>query len=239
MLSDEQRIKNKEKKKKILITAVISVIGLFAVLGLVVLILSGIRNSVNDRNRKALEDAGRQRYTFAEPDYNLNIFEDDYYMQLDRHVWVFDGNSRTVITDDNYRNYAPEVNFIRQVINYIISGDYTAYNAIFTDEYLKNAGDDLREVFPMQQLYNIEAEVVEYNQRRPDGNGFARDSVIKVCYMVRNNTGTFRNDLDYNEEAWLPVVYKITTFSDASDNVIEMKVTGLMTYAKYLSGLYD
>ena len=224
MLSDEQKIKQKEKKKKILVIAVLSVIGLFVMMGLITFIASGIRNSIV----KPEAEKPRQSYIFVNPDYNLNIFEDEYYMQLNREFGVFDGNSRTVINDDNFKSYCPELNFMRHALEYVIAGNYTEYNKIFTEEYLNGAGDELREIFTMQQLYNIELEVIAYDTVRSDGGRFTTKSAIKVSYMIRNNNGTFRNDLP--EEARVPVVYLLTSETDA-DNNTEIKVTNLVKYS--------
>ena len=228
MLNNEQeRLKRQAKKKKILIIAVISVVGLFIVLGLAIFIFSAVQNHLDDQKREELNKG--QSYIYPPADYNFNIFTDEFYMnECDRNIWVNDGYTRTVITDDNQKDYPAEILFMRDVINYIISGDYTEYNKIFTDDYLKNAGDDKRERFTMQQLYNIELELIDYTETT-GGSNYA----VKVTYMIRNNNGTFRNDLDYNDDGSRPVVYMLT-----SDRNGDTKVTNLMTYLQYKSGLF-
>jgi len=228
MLSDEQRIKQKEKKKKILAVAVLAVIGLFVIMGLIFFIASGIRNS--HRNKK--DENPQQSFNFYEPDYKLDILADEKYLGLDRNVWVFDGYSKTVITDDNYRSYQPEIIFMRDVLNYLITGNYTEYNKIFTEEYLNNAGDSLRDVFTMQQLYNIELEIIAYDQSRTSSE-IITDSAVKVNYMIRHNDGTFRNDLP--EETIIPVVYLLKAATDINTGNTEIKVKDIIKY----SVMYD
>ena len=236
MLSDEQKIKQKEKKKKILIIAVISVVALFVIAGLVLLILAGIDNAKRNKEREELDALTKENLIFVEPDYNLDIFEDDYYMQLDRYYWITDGFTRTIITDENSASYSPELNFVRQMIANAIAGNYIDYNAMFTQEYLNSAGDDLREMFTMQQIHNIELEVLESNTIRAEAGEFETTSVIKVSYMIRDNNGTFRNDLE--EGAIRPIVYMLKSQTDAN-NYTQIKATGMMLHIKYQSGLYD
>jgi len=229
MTDEQELIKQKEKRKKILLIVVCVIVGIFIVFGLTVLILSGINNILKSQSEAKYEAANTRRYSYPEPDYDLNIFEDERYMAMDRSVWVSDGVARTVIKDGNLDNYEPEVQFMYNVINMIIAGDYVGYNKIFTDSYIKKAGDDLRERFTMQQLYNIELEIIDYETNKSKD---ITESVIAVSYMIRNNNGTFRNDLDYNEEAIRTVVYMLTTTGS------DIKVTDMMPLSKYTGGLY-
>ena len=231
MLNDEEMIKQREqreKRKKIFLIAVCVVIGAFVLFGLITLILSGINNYTKSQGRERIDNATRRSYIYPEPDYDFNIFEDEGYMQSDRRIWFNDGVAKTVMTDDNYKDYSIEMQFMFKVINYIINGDYEEYNKIFTDDYIKNAGNDLRERFTMQQLFEIELEYVDYIESENKTN-----SDIKVTYRIRNNNGTFRNDLDFNDAGSCPVVYKLVSDSTG------VKVTGLLTFYKYTTGLYD
>ena len=229
MLNEEAKYKQKQKRKKILIIAILAVIGLFVVIGIVTLILSAVKNHNDDVKRAALDKQGS--YNFVEPDYNLNIFDDKDYMQTDRSIHVSDGNAVTVITDKNQTDYPPEILFMRDVINYIINGDYTNYNKIFTDDYLKNAGDNLRETFTMQQLFNIQLQILSSAQ-----SGNTTTSAVEVSYEIRNNNGTFRNDFDAGYSR--PVVYKLTRTTDPASNTSVIKVTDILTLNQYSSGLY-
>jgi len=228
--AEERAAKQRElnaKRKKILAVGALSVAGILALLGILLLILSAVDSCVKDQAKADLEKNPR-RYNYVDPDYELDILEDEGYLAKDRNIWFNDGILKTVITDDNRTNYAPEVQFMYDVINTIIKGDYIAYNKIFTEDYLKNAGDDLRERFTMQQLFEIEFEYVGY---REEGN--LKYSDMMVIYRIRNNNGTFRNDLDYNDDGYIPVVYMLVT-----DQYGEIKVKNLMTRLKYSSGLY-
>lgn len=232
MLSHEEIIKQKKKRKKVLLIALGVVAGIFLLFGLIVLILSGVDAFMKNQARDSIENETKRSYVYPDPDYDYNIFEDDYYMnQTDRSVRITDGAATTVITADNYDSYSPEICFMYDVIELIIKGDYVEYNKIFTEDYIKNAGNDLRERFTMQQLFEIQLEILNYEE---SDSGSEIYSDIKVSYRIRNNNGTFRNDLDYNDDASLPVVYKLVSDSTRTN----IKVDGLLTYYKYTSGLY-
>jgi len=229
--AEERAAKQREikaKRKKILAAGVFTVGGAFVVLVAILLIFTALDEFSKNRAKAEIERNPR-RYNYVDPDYALDIFEDEGYLAKDRNIWFADGILKTVITDDNRSNYTPEAQFMYDVINTIIKGDYMAYNKIFTEDYKKNAGDDLRERFTMQQLFEIEFECVGYREE-----GKVKYTDMMVIYRIRNNNGTFRNDLDYNDEGYIPVVYMLVTDAEGS-----IKVHNLMTRLKYSSGLYD
>jgi len=230
--SQEEIILRKEKKKKILLIAVLVVIGMFLILGILTLAASGINYNIKEQQRRAAEQKTMRSFVYPTPDYGFNIFEDEKYMGLDRNVWVSDGVMRTVIKEDNKTSYSPELQFMYDVINYIINGDYTEYNKIFTESCFEGVSDEMKrlfekEQFTMQQLFEIE---LEYLHSREEGSLVYTD--IMLTYRIRNNNGTFRNDLDFEDGA-RPVVYALV-----SDRGGEIKTEKIMTYSMYLSGLY-
>jgi len=231
MLSEDEIIKQRErneKKKKILFIAVGVVVGLIVLLGIVSFILSAINDHLENRAKTEIENETRRTYIYPPADYDYDIFSDAGYLGLDRGIWFSDGVAKTVVTDDNLKQYSPEVQFMYNVINMIIKGDYVEYNKIFTANYMRTAGDDIRERFTMQQLFDIELEYVYY-----DESGSEIYSDIVVTYWIRNNNGTFRNDLDYNDAGALPVVYRLISNSEG------IKVNDLLSYYKYTSGLWN
>lgn len=233
METDEQRMLRKEKKKKLLLIIVLVIVGIFAVLGIIALVLSGINNYFKQKSIDDLEEELRTpSYIFESPNYNENIFDDAAYMRMDRDMYYKNAEVKISVTEDNYSSQPPAVQFMYDIIQHIINGEYEEYNGIFIDEYIKNAGDDLRETFTMQKLYNIEVEVLQL---------WEADNVtytdFKVGYMIKNNNGTFRNDLP--DEMSRPVVYRIMTISDVSNDIYESSVYNLLLYSKYTSGLYE
>ena len=228
LLSDEERIKQKEKRKKILVIAACGVLGAFVILGALALALPAIDGFLKDKRRSELEQMTRRTYIYPEPDYTLDIFEEPAYLSLDRNVWVSDTMVKTVITYDNYDEYPEEMQFMYDVVNMIIRGDFIEYNKIFTADYVKKAGSALKERFTMQQLFEIEIEYADFGEL--DNDIIYYD--IMLTYRIRNNNGTFRNDLDVNDDGSLPVVYKVITDGRS------MKVADVLTHVQYSSGLY-
>jgi len=225
MHSEEEIIKQRERKKKILKASAGVIIGVFVLFVILVLVLSGIDGCMKNQRRAEIDSLTRWDYIYPDPDYDYNIFEDDAYMATDRQVWFSDGVMKTTIAEDDY--ISAEIKFMCGVIELIINGDYEEYNKIFTDAYIRSAGGDWRERFTMQQLFNIELEYVDV---RESGNVLYSD--IMLTYRIRNNNGTFRKDLDVNDGI-LPVVYSLVT-----DSAGVIKVAGVLTYVKYSTGLY-
>jgi len=232
MLSQEEIIRRKEKKKKILMIAVLAVVGMFLVLGIATLVLSGINNSIKAQHMSGYDQDLMKSYVYPPADYGFNIFDDETYMGLDRNVWISDGAVRTVMSETNKVNYADELQFMYDVLNFIINGDYVEYNKIFTEDCFDDASDAVKRIFQkdrftMQQLFEME---LEYLQRYEQNNQAYTD--VKVTYRIHSNNGTFRPDLDF-EDGSRPVVYTLAAEGDA------FKVSKLLTYSMYLSGLYD
>jgi len=232
MLSREEIMIRKEKKKKILMIAVLAVVGMFLILGIATLVLSGINNSIITQHMSDYDQDLMKSYVYPPADYNFNIFDDETYMGLDRNVWISDGAVRTVMSESNKANYAFELQFMYDVLNYIIEGDYTEYSKIFAEDCFDDASDATKRIFQkerftMQQLFDIE---LEYLQTYEQANQSYTD--IKVTYRINSNNGTFRPDLDF-EDGSRPIVYTLAAERDGT-----FKVSRLLTYSMYLSGLY-
>jgi hypothetical protein len=229
MLSHEELVRQKEKRKKILLIGVCVIAGIFLLLGIALIILEAVRNHLDEQERTVIRQRTAQRYVFATPDYDFNIFEDDRYLALDRNVWFNDGNMRTVIDEGNKTTYAPQLQFMYDVIYYIKNGDYIEYNKIFDEDFFPNADEEVRrlferERFTMQQLFEIELEYMEIND-----TGSLLYTDIRLTYRIRNNNGTFRNDLDINDGA-RAVVYMLVT-----DRQGEITAEKLLTQEQYSS----
>ena len=231
---DEEEIIKKreirEKRKKLVLISIGAVIGIFILIGLITFILSAIDNNNKSKTRDREEKILNRTNEYPEPDYDYNIFDDDLYMILDRGVWFNeDGVAKTVMTEKNLKSYPVEAQFMYDVVNLIINGDYEEYNKIFTDDYIKKAGDDLRERFTMQKLFEIEIEYIDYGQL---GNQDYWD--IQLTYRIKDNDGTFRNDLKFNDDGARPVIYRLV-----SDNKTGLKVSNVLTKGQYNSGAYN
>jgi hypothetical protein len=230
--SNEERIKKLEKKKKILKIAVLTVIGAFAALVALSFILPAIESRLRDQRKSELEDRARRSIIFAPSNWDLDIFQEEGYLILGRDVWVNEGVISTVITDVNYIDYAPEVRFMYDIVNFIINGNYAEYNKIFTDEFIRAHEDGesglWSEEFTMQQLFEIEISYVKSGLLEYGGMFYD----MQLSYRIRNNNGTFRRDLEANDEGSLPIIYRLVSHGSG------FKVSDKLTRLQYHSGLY-
>ena len=230
MLSKEELLKQRErreKRKKIFLICICVVVIIFLLFVLVTIILSAINNYAISQAKKKLEQDTNQNYVYPKADYKYDIFTDSSYMRLDRGIWFNNDGEKTVMTDETYKNYPIEAQFMYDVVNLIIEGKFEEYNEIFTEDYLKNAGKDLREEFTMQKLFAIEIESLDSYEMN---NLTCWD--VQLDYRIKDNNGTFRNDLDFNDDGSIPVVYTLVYDKQS------IKVTDILSRYKYDSGLY-
>ncbi|NLW73775.1 MAG: hypothetical protein GX057_02610 [Clostridiales bacterium] len=130
----------------------------------------------------------RQTIIFHTPDYNENIYDDEYYMGLDRSIYYreLDTGVTVAIEAEDYDSYDESVRFMVDFVNYIIAGDAESYNACFEEAYFEVEGNDEKEAFTMQKLYNI---LITKISETKDGYLFTLE------YMIKDNNGTFRTDI--------------------------------------------
>ena len=230
---EDEIIKKREeraKRKKIVLIAVGAVIGIFILVGLITLILSAVDNYNKSKTRDREEKPLKQTNIFPEADYDYNIFDDDAYMILDRGIWFnYEGVAKTVMTDANLNSYPVDAQFMYKVIDLIINGDYEEYNKIFTDDYIKKSGDNFREQFTMQKLFEIEIELIDSGQLGDNTDYWD----IQLTYRIKDNNGTFRSDLEFNDEGARPVIYRL--IADKTG----LKVSSILTKGQYYSGAYN
>ena len=138
------------------------------------------------------EQVPKYSYDFFVPDFNKNIFADEGYLELNRYISYTEGATTTLIDDEDYAFYGPVVEFFAKYIDSVIQGDHERYNSFFSKEYIDANGK--KDVFTMQQLYNIEIEYLGLRTIELDGKEYSLHEVA-LEYMIRQNNGTFRNDM--------------------------------------------
>ena len=143
-----------------------------------------------DVNKK--EKSLQTDFDFHFADFDKNIFEDKEYLELNRDIAYKEGATTILITDGEYEKYGPVVAFFAEYIDSIIRGDHERYNTFFAEEYLDAHGK--KDVFTMQQLYNIKLEYLMAREMELDGETYLMYDV-ELEYMIRKNNGTFRNDM--------------------------------------------
>lgn len=230
MLSHEERMHRAKKRRKIFITAVLIAAGVFILIAVVLVVLSAVNTHIQERRlleAEAAAEEARGTLIFPDPDWELNIFEDAYYMGLDRGVWVNDGSTRTVITEDNRERHLPEIQFMFDVVQLIINGDSHAYADIFTDDYWNDPRhrdvwwallEEGYDAFTMQRLWDIEIAIIDRIETQTE---IITD--ISLTYRLHRNDGTFRNDLPSSryssEQGTRPMLYRLVRGTDGEIRV--------------------
>ena len=136
----------------------------------------------------------KQTIIFFEPNYDENIFEDTKYMGLDRNIYIYDiatGVTESLEQED-YEEYSDAVKLMVDLINSIINGDAETYNNFFSSECVANGHVQLKEEFTMQKLYNI--QITQLSTEDDDSNYTKYEFILE--YMIMQNNGTFRTDID-------------------------------------------
>ena len=86
------------------------------------------------------------------------------------------------------------VRLLCNFVEYAILGESEMLNRLFSQEYI-DAGGKTKMDFTMQQLYNIKITYVTSSSEVVDGfNVESYDYWLE--YMIRQNNGTFRNDME-------------------------------------------
>ena len=221
MVSHEEKIQKRKKKKKIFITIAIVIVAALVLTTLAMLILNAIQyNLERRRHEESLRRADELRGTllFPDPDWYFNIFEDKYYMALDRSIWVRDGIMGTVINEETWDNFDEYIQFMHDVVQLMILGDHYTYGDLFMDEYWENPRNRAAwwELgFTMQRLWDIELQIMDETPESVD---------VRLTYRIHRNDGTLRNDLPSRrysaEQGTLPMLYRLVRDDEGNIRIL-------------------
>ncbi len=129
-------------------------------------------------------------YTFYPAEYDIDVTEDERYMQLDRALHYKNGAVTVMVTEDELSTYNPAVQFFDAYFKTVIAGDADTYNTYFTEFYYESSEPYV--AFAPQKLYDIE---IEQLSEKVEESGLIRWT-FNVKYKIYRNNGTFRNDID-------------------------------------------
>lgn len=128
-----------------------------------------------------------------EPDYNVDIMQDEEYIVLDRSVKYSDGIGSWPISDTDGIYTKNDVQlFLIDYIDDLVRGDALSIREKYSDNVLKAL--KLPQKFTQQRVYDImftELSKTEVN----DGNDTFFRYEFKAEYKIMRNDGTFRRDL--------------------------------------------
>ena len=175
------------QKNKALSIRIVVIIALLAVIGITYFSVS------------ALADSGYFVYPtvhevpdfeFSNADFDYDIFSDEDYLEMIRNGLIShsDGATKVTLTEDDYDSYSEAAQLIFTLVHAIQNGDPDAYNACFSDAYLKKSGK--QEAFTMQEIYEV-IVVEDFTVREGD---YLRTD-FELEYKIRNNNGTLRDDM--------------------------------------------
>ena len=154
-------------------------------------------------------------YTFYEPDYDLVVEEDEYYMGLDRSLHLKRGGETFSLTDEEIPGWGEAIVLFDKYFDAAIHADVQTYNSLFTRSYYKSA--DPFEGFAPQMIYGITVEELQ-KEDVPGGTKY----MYNVTYAIHKNNGTFRNDIESD-------AYKTLIFVLAPEDG-ELKIDGIGYY---------
>lgn len=138
---------------------------------------------------------------FHEPDYDLVVEEDEYYMGLDRSLHLKRGGETLTLTDEEIPGWGEAIVLFQKYFDAAIHGDVQTYNSLFTEAYYKSTEPFTR--FAPQMIYGITLE----EMRKEDVPGGTK-YLYNVTYAIHKNNGTFRNDVD--SDAYKTLIFILT-----------------------------
>ena len=104
-----------------------------------------------------------------------------------------------------------------QYLQALIQGDAKKYNSLFTEEYLREKGE--QDAFPMQRIYDIYAVCYRkhtYTEDELNGEYYGITQYrYQVNYCIQYNDGSVRKDLPSG--ASKPIYLEILVSADETD----------------------
>lgn len=173
----------KKKKKKTIITIVSIMLAICVVSG--VLLYFEPWMAMNKKEPIGMYGSMKS-YNHYPADYDIDVTAVAPYMELDRNIYYGNGAEEYVIKFD--ADNTVDQNFFIRYIDIVISGNYEAYNKLFTDNYYKSYEPYTK--FTPQMLYDI--HIQKLGEEYKNGKTLYK---YNVSYKIYNNTGTFRNDI--------------------------------------------
>lgn len=155
------------------------------------------------------------QFVFHEPDYDLVVEEDEYYMGLDRSLRLKRGGETFSLTEEEIPGWGEAIVLLDKYFDAAIHADVEAYNSLFTKAYYKSA--EPFSDFAPQMIYGITLEEM-MKEDVPGGTKY----LYNVTYAIYKNNGTFRNDVDSD-------AYKTLIFILAPENG-ELKIDAIDYY---------
>ena len=160
------------------------------------------------------EAPSRRPINFADPSLSYYPEYDADYMSLNRSIYFVKKGTTTIkteMTEDTYKEYAPAVQHVVKVVEAAMAGDSTAYNALFSPEFIAASGAYAS--FTKQKLYDI--AITEYSVSVAVPAGYSKVYLYGLAYKIKDNNGSLRKDIESDAE----LEQYLTIVEDADGNI--------------------
>ena len=181
---------SKSGRKSVIIAA--SVLGAAVLITAAAFIIAGIAKK---KENKPINKGG---YTFVPVNPDENIYDDELWLDLDRQCYFEDVSSGISYSIDENLSDVPSycrqpVETLIKFINAAVAGNADEINGMFSKQYL-DAGGEGKTSFTPQKLYDIKFSLISYGDIEEDG---AKHESFHfwIEYKIKDNNGTFRNDM--------------------------------------------
>ncbi len=185
--------KESDKKKVKKIIAVLAAIAVLSALILLVIeLLPDGKNSKKDE---------RELYFFYPADYESDIFENEEFLKKNRNIKYISSGLSVSYDIESFSKLGEAQAFLADYFSALWQGDEDRLNEMFTKEYFEDEepyGD-----ITMQKIYNISVEDLGSSDTGTDTTTY----YFSITYMIMENDGTFRRDLDSDAER--PLYFEI------------------------------
>jgi len=194
---EQPRSRHGLKKKKIIIICVLAALVILAAVSIFVLFFfnSGNKNPMFNKGIDGMY-GNTKTYIYYPIDYSYDIMSDTEYLGLDRRLYYKSGGETIAVDEYPIEDFDSTVAFFVEYFKLAISGDYNAYNALFTENYYK--ANEPYYSFTQQMIYDMEIE--KLSEKTENGNTYY---YYNVSYKIHKNNGTFRNDIGSDGEKTL------------------------------------
>ena len=175
-----------------------SVIIAAAVLGAAVLITAAAFIVATIAKKKENKPINKGGYSFVPVNPDENIYEDEAWLDLDRQCYFEEISSGITFSIDENLSEVPS--YCRQAVETLIqftdaavAGKAEEINGLFSKQYY-DAGGEGKTSFTPQKLYDVKFSLISYGDIEEDG---AKHESFHfwIEYKIKDNNGTFRNDM--------------------------------------------
>ncbi len=183
---------NKQTSRKTILRAFLIILMILAVLGVLLGILALVDHLLRKNSTSAVSD-------LDEPDYSVNILEEEAYLKLNRAVYYLEYGTGEELNEENFKSVGVASEFFYRYFESLIHGEADTYRSMLTDRYI--ADHNVPKRFTMQRIYDIRVELFQDVSSATYHGMDAQVYYFEVSYKINRNDGTFRNDIGSNRSS--------------------------------------